>query len=190
MSINIKIDDRELKKTVAKLGGFPKEIPKATSAALNRTISFVTKTVKKEVTKEYSIKSGEVGATFKIRKASSSSLSASINSKGRVLTLSHFPANLKAAWTKGSSVKVKVKKSGYKQINSSPSAFVASVGGSLQIVRRKTSKRYPVEVLKTLSIPQMVSNIKINETVKKEAAEQLQKRVEHEVEYRLNKLSK
>ncbi|MBN1077709.1 phage tail protein [Clostridium botulinum] len=190
MAINIKIDDKELKKTVLKLSKFPNEIPKATSAALNRTISFVTKRVKKEVTSEYSIKSGEVAKSFNIKKAGNGSLSAMITSKGQVLTLSHFPANLKAGWTKGAKVKVKVKRSGYKQINSTPSAFVASLGGNLHIVKRKTSKSYPIEVLRTLSIPQMVSNTKISETVMKEAKEQLKNRIEHEVEFRLGKLSK
>ena len=190
MPVTIKIDDKELKKTVAKLRGVPKEIPKATSAAINRTITFVTKRVKKEVTNEYSTKAGEVAATFKIRKANSSNLTASINSKGRLLTLSHFPANLKAGWTKGTNVKVKVKRTGYKQVNGSPQPFVTSLGGNLQIVRRKTSKSYPIEVLKTLSIPQMISNTKINENISKEASEQLQKRIEHEVEFRLNKLTK
>lgn len=190
MAINIKIDDKELKKAVSKLSNFPKEIPKATSAALNRTITFVTKKVKKEVTSEYSIKSGEVAATFKIKKANSSSLTASISSKGRVLTLSHFPANLKAGWSKSANVKVKVKRTGYKQVNGEPQPFVASLGGNLQIVRRKTSKSYPIEVLKTLSIPQMISNAKINENVSREASEQLQRRIEHEVEYRLNRLTR
>lgn len=190
MAITIKIDDKELKRTVSKLSRFPKEIPKATSAALNRTITFVTKKVKKEVTNEYSIKSGEVAATFKIRKANSSNLSASINSKGRVLTLSHFPANLKAGWNKKSNVKVKVKRTGYKQVNSEPKPFVASLGGNLQIVRRKTSKNYPIEVLKTLSIPQMISNAKINENISREASERLQERIKHEVEFRLNKLTR
>ncbi|WP_459482111.1 phage tail protein [Clostridium saccharoperbutylacetonicum] len=190
MSVNIKIDDKELKKTVAKLGRFPNEIPKATSAALNRTITSVTKTIKKEVTSKYSIKSGEVAKTFKIRKANNGSLSAVISSQGQVLTLSHFPANLRAGWTGKAPIRVKVKKSGYKQINTTPGAFVASLGGNLHIVKRKTSNSYPIEVLKTLSIPQMISNTEISEKVMKDTGEQLQKRIEHEVEYRLGKLSK
>lgn len=187
MSISIKIDDKALKKTVTKLSSFPKEIPKATSSAINRTITFVTKRVKKEVTSEYSVKAGEVAATFKVKKANNSSLSASVISKGRLMTLSRFPANLKAGWTKGAAVKVKVKRAGYKEV---PGAFVSSLGGNLHIVKRKTSKSYPIEVLRTLSVPQMISNTKINEAVSKEAAEQLQKRIKHEVEFRLNKLTK
>ncbi|MCI1478115.1 MAG: phage tail protein [Clostridium beijerinckii] len=190
MSINIKIDDKEVKKAVAKLSKFPKEIPKATLSALNRTITYVTKTIKKEVTSKYSIKAGEVAKTFKIRKASNGSLSAVINSQGQVLTLSHFPANLKAGWSGKTNVKVKVKRSGYKQVNTTPGAFVASLGGNLHIIKRKTSKSYPIEVLRTLSIPQMISNAEISEKVMKNAGEQLQKRIEHEVEYRLDKLSK
>ncbi|MBN1039026.1 hypothetical protein DVW12_09960 [Clostridium botulinum] len=190
MSINIKIDDKELKQAVKKLSAFPKEIPKATNAALNRTITFVNKKIKKEVTGEYSIKSGEVAKTLKVKKSSSNNLSANITSKGNVLTLSHFPANLKAGWTKGAGIKVKVKKSGYKRVNSSPTAFVASLGGNLHIVKRQGKKAYPLKVLRTLSIPQMISNTKVSECVMQEAQQQLEKRVQHEVEYRLSRLIK
>lgn len=190
MSINIKIDDKEVRKAISKLSKFPKEIPKVTSAALNRTITSVTKTIKKEVTNKYSIKAGEVAKTFKIRKASNGNLSAVINSQGKIMTLSHFPANLKAGWSGKANIKVKVKRTGYKEVNTTPGAFVASLAGNLHIVKRKSSNSYPIEVLRTLSIPQMISNTEISEKVMKDAGEQLQKRIEHEVEYRLGKLTK
>jgi hypothetical protein len=190
MAINLKIDDKELRKAVKKLSAFPKEIPKATNSALNRTITFVNKKIKKGVTNEYSIKSGEVGSTLKVKKSNTSNLSATITSSGHSLSLSHFPANLKAGWTKGTSLKVKVKKSGYKKVNSSPTAFVASLSGNLHIVKRQSGKAYPIKVLRTLSIPQMISNTKISESVMQEAQVQLEKRVQHEVEYRLSRLIK
>lgn len=190
MAVNLKVDDRELKNTIRKLTAFPKEIPKATSAALNRTITFTNKQVKKEVTSRYSVKSGEVAKTLRVKKANSSSLSATIVSKGNPLTLSHFPANLKSGWTKGAKLKVKVKKSGYKVINTKPTAFVTPLSGNLLIVKRKTKKRYPIEVLRTLSIPQMISNEEVNSKVVEESQKVLKKRIEHEVEYRLGKLTK
>lgn len=190
MSISLKIDDTELKKAVKKLSAFPKEVPKATNAALNRTITFVNKKIKKEVTNEYSIKSGEVQSTLKVKKSSTSSLSATITSTGNPLTLSHFPANLKAGWTKGAGIKVKVKKAGYKKVNSTPPAFVASLTGNLHIVKREGRKSYPIKVLRTVSIPQMISNTKVSESVMEEAQDQLEKRVQHEVEYRLSRLIK
>ncbi|MBS5982295.1 MAG: phage tail protein [Clostridium butyricum] len=189
MAVNIKIDDSELRKSLSKLSEFPKEIPKATNAALNRTVTFVNKNIKKEVSGEYSIKSVEVAQTLKVKKSTTNNLSAKITSIGKPITLSHFPANLKSGWSKGSNLKVKVKKSGYKKINTHPRAFVTAIDGNLHIVRRETSKQYPIKVLKTLSVPQMVSNSELSENILEQANEQLKNRINHEIEFRLNKLT-
>lgn len=188
MAINIKIDDKELKQAIKKLSAFPKEIPKATSSAINRTIVFTNKRIKQEVRKVYSIKAGEIQKTLEVRKSNSNNLSASINSIGNRLTLGRFATSI-GSWKKGRPIKVKIKKSG-RQINSTPKAFVTNVTGNTHIMRREGATSYPIKMLRTISVPQMISNAKVSETVMKEAQEQLQKRINHEVEYRLNKLNK
>ncbi|MCI3009031.1 hypothetical protein FBD77_13300 [Clostridium butyricum] len=59
----------------------------------------------------------------------------------------------------------------------------------MHIVRRETSKQYPIKVLKTLSVPQMVSNSELSENILEQANEQLKNRINHEIEFRLNKLT-
>ncbi len=186
MAINIKIDDSELKKAVSKLSSFPKEIPKATASALNRTLTFTKKRVNQEVRKTYNIKSSEVNKTLQVNKANSSKLSASIISKGNSLTIGRFTRNI-ASWKKGKLIKVKVKKSGAKGINTTPKAFIAGLTGNSHVVKRVGKAAYPIKVLHTLSVPQMIGNENITEKVMNEAGEKLSERINHEVEFRLSK---
>lgn len=186
MAINLKIDDKELKKAVSKLSSFPKEIPKATSSALNRTITFTKKRINQEVRKEYNIKSSEVSKTLEIRKANPSNLSALINSTGHRLTLGRFASNI-GSWKRGKNIKVKIKRSGAKNLNTTPKSFIAGLTGNSHVVRRDGKSGYPIKVLRTLSVPQMIANKDISKSVMEEANEQLKKRINHEVEYRLSK---
>lgn len=187
MSSNAFIDGRDLKKVADQLKLVPKEIPGATASAINRTLDYTATQVKKEVTKVYAIKQGEVAATITKKKASKSDLNAYIQSKGRTIKLSKFPFNPKSSSKRGRKVKVKVKKQeGYKTLNTSPSAFVQNIGG-INIWKRKGKKRFPVKVLSSLSVPQMVSSKEIMPIIEKKSAEKLQERVEHEIEWRLNK---
>lgn len=202
MAVNIKIDDKQLKQTVKKLSAFPKEIPKATVSALNRTITFTNKTIKKEVVSKYSIKSGEVQQTLTMKKANYSNLTTYIICEGRRYTLAHFERNLKGAIKKGGAINVQIKKGSTKAVNTSPGAFVASMSGpkkkgklkrktttgTFLIAQRVGAARYPIKVLRTLSVPQMISSNDISEKVLKESQNVLQKRIEHEVEYRLSKI--
>ncbi len=183
----IKIDDRELKKAVEKLSQFPKQMPKATSSAINRTITFANKRLKQEVRKEYSIKNEDIQKTIEIKKANPSMLSASIKSSDRRLTLQRFSKNL-GVWKKGKLIKVKVKKSGAKKLNTTPKAFALTLNGNIHVAKREGKKQYPIKVLRTLSIPQMISNKKIAQIVQQETQEKLKERIEHEVNYRLSKL--
>ena len=189
--INIKIDTKELEKACKRLEEFPKEVPKALNAALNRTSTAVQKDLKKAVTKKYNIKSGEVAGTLKVKKASSSSLSVNIISSGPVLALDHFPSNINTVFKKSASgknapeVKVRVKKEGAKVVKG---AFVNVLSGNMHILKRVGASRLPIEKLNTLSIPQMISNVEVAENIQKTANETLENRVYHEVQYRLEKL--
>lgn len=190
--ITLKVDTKEMKNTARKLEQFPKEIPKAINAALNRTATTVNKAIKKEVTSKYEIKSGEVAGTLNIKKSSATSLSIMVVSKGKILGLDHFPSNINSVFkgSKNKNIWVKVKKKSKKIINTSPGAFVNTLGSTMHILKRKGPSKYPLEKLNTLSIPQMISNVEVSEKIQEKANETLQKRIEHEVNYRLEKLGK
>lgn len=189
MSSNTFINDKELKKIAIKFKDFPNKVPAATAAAINRTLTYTITQTKKEVTNEYSIKQKDVGATLKKKRASKGSLNAYIESKGSTIALSKFPYNPKQYRKRNKKVKVKVKKQeGYKVIKTSPTAFVQTMNGATHIWMREGKKRTPVRLLRTLSVPQMISNEKVIKAIEKKASEKLQERIEHEIEWRLNKL--
>jgi hypothetical protein len=98
----------------------------------------------------------------------------------------HTPKNYSK---KAKSVKVKVKKSeGFKVIKTSPAAFVQTIyGGEADIYKRKDNKRFPVVKLRTLSIPQMISNDKVMKNIQEAAGKKLQERINHEINWRIDK---
>ena len=190
MSINIKIDDSEMQKKLNKLSAFPKEIPKASVAALNRALNTAQKTIGKEVSHKYRIRSSEVKSTLKTVKPTASSMRTLIYSSGRRYTLTHFEKNLNTAVRKNTAVKVEVKKGHAKTVNTSPKSFVGRMSGNFLIAKRVGKARYPIVVLKSLSVPQMIATEDVSSKVIEESNKTLQKRIDHEVEYRLNKYMK
>lgn len=188
MSDNTFINDKELKKMAIKLQVIPKQVPAATASALNRTLDFTVTQTKREVTKNYSVKQKEVASTLRKKRASKSNLNAYIECKGKTIDLAKFPHNPKAFSPKNKKVKVKIKKQeGYKVIKTNPSAFVQNMG-TTHIWMREGSKRTPVRLLRTLSVPQMVSNQEVIGVIEEKSKEKLRERIEHEIEWRLNKI--
>ncbi|HHW03409.1 MAG TPA: hypothetical protein GXX35_11495 [Thermoanaerobacterales bacterium] len=182
------IDTKELKQITIELNKLPKQIPQATAAALNRTLDFTATRIKKEVTAEYSVKSSDVSKTLKKKRASRSNLYAYIESKGHTLSLARFPHSPRKYSKRAKAVKVKVKKSGgYKTVNTQPKAFVQTMNNATNIWKREGPGRHPVTMLRTLSIPQMISNEGTMKKIQDAAAKKLQERVNHEIKWRLDK---
>ncbi|MHC1683688.1 MAG: phage tail protein [Clostridiaceae bacterium] len=203
MAANLYIDSKGLGSIQINLQRVAKQIPGATASALNRTLDFTTTRTIKEVTNEYTVKNKTVKQTIKKVRAKGNSLYAYISSTGPTISLAKFqhtprraPANAmkfgkgKKIVGKGYQVKVKVKKTdGYKVINTNPKAFVQKINGDeAEIYMRKGSKRFPVIKLRSLSVPQMIANEKIIKSVQEVASQKLQERINHEIEWRLNKL--
>ncbi len=185
------IDAKELRQITIELNKLPKQIPQASASALNRTLDFTATRIKKEVTAEYSIKSGDVSKTLKKKRASKSNLYSYIQSRGYSLSLAKFPHSPRKYTISPKTVKVKVKKEGgYKPINTQPKAFVQTMNGAINIWKRKGPERMPVIMLRTLSIPQMVSNKDTMNRIQNAASKKLQERVNHEIKWRLDKASK
>ena len=189
MASNVFINDKELKEIAIKLSKFPNQIPGATASALNRTLAHTATQTKREVTNMYCIKQKDVVSTLKKKKASKSNLNAYVQSRGRTIALSKFPHTPKKYKKKAKEVKVKIKKNeGYKAINTSPKAFVQTMNGVTHIWKRKGKERAPVQLLRTLSVPQMVGNEEVIEKIQESSQDMLRKRIEHEVSRRLNKI--
>lgn len=179
------IDDKELKNAVKELRKIPKGVNGAMSRALNDGLVVCGKVTAKEVSNEYVIKQGDVRASFKKYRANSGNLKARLVSRGKGLRLADFPYTPKQTTNRkrksgklyaNSTVKVRVKRNeGKKVVHHSPPAF-ANKGG---IFNRKGNKRFPIQVMYTVSIPGMVKNPKVSEVALEKASERAQERLPH-----------
>lgn len=185
------VDTEELKRVAVELSAFPKVAPKAMSAALNRTIATVKTDMRREAVAAYEVKSGDVSKSLSVKRATPNRLTAEAISVGRPIALIHFKVKPRKPPTKRTNkqVLVKIKKSeGYAAVGTKPSAFVQSANGAVNVFKRTGKSRLPIKRLYSLSVPQMISNEQVITRIKDKAHETLNKRVTHEIEYRLNKL--
>lgn len=202
MAKDIFIDTKQIDKLSSELKGFEKEVKSATRLALNRTINHVITKAGQTVSKLYAVKSTEVKATFKggIKKPTNNDLSTRVLSVGHTLSIAHFPHNpnnpllakMIAIRYNNSKIKVKIKKSeGYKVINGNPGAFIASTGAKsdsgvqFNVFKRVGKARLPIKVIRTLSIPQMITNEVVASQVQEAATQKLSERFEHEIDRKM-----
>ncbi|MCR4436164.1 MAG: phage tail protein [Clostridiales bacterium] len=190
MPVDIYVGTKELKSIQIKLGDLQKQTPGATASALNRTLSFAYMQIGREVSKEYEISAAKVKKTLYKHPASKSKLYAYISSVGRTLSLGSFPFSPKQVGTKRQ-IKVKIKRQeGFKPVKTDPKAFTQRTGGEgtpMNVFRRLGPKRLPITVLRTLSVPQMIGEEKIMNRIQDLANKKLQERIDHEINWRLEK---
>ena len=146
--------------------------------------------VSQEVAKEYNIKKKDINeakkgvknaGTIKVRGTKIDDLS--IVYQGRLLTPTHFGMTPKARPESGKkyTVQAKIKKTGGKKALGHK-VFLANSGkpGSIQIpFQRRDEDRYPIDVVKTLSVPQMITNEKVSTAIHDRINTELGKRLEH-----------
>lgn len=187
----ITIDADTLRDIERRLLDYPKKAPLVISRALNRTAASVKTNASKKVRESYVIKAKDVNATFKVKKASRSNLSASVTSASGSMGLDKFKVRpLEARHTKPpKSLKVQVKKSG--GAKSLLATFVADVHG-LKVFTRESGSRHkkgrggkwselPIKRLFGPPIPEMVGSKSVRGYVETEAAKVFETRLEHEI---------
>ena len=169
---------------------------------INRTISdFKSRGpgwVSQEVVKEYNIKKKDVNETKKgVKNAGKVKVSGvsldniEIHYQGRVMTPTHFSMKPTSRPAKGKAytVTAQIKKSGGRKVLGS-SVFLGASGseGTKQIpFQRVGDARLPIKSVKTLSVPQMITNEKVTESINKRISEELGKRLDHNLRRILNK---
>ncbi len=84
MSKNTFINDKEIKQIAIKLQQFPKQVPRATASALNRTLDYTATLTKKEVTKAATVASATDFLSW-FKSVDLDSLQEGINSVSRVI---------------------------------------------------------------------------------------------------------
>ena len=194
MQTDVKIPN--FSKMVGDLRGLNKDVNKALGRTIADAKTRGPAQVTKAVTAVYGIKSGEVTAAGKAAKGGAKTVgSIRVNGvnvdnvqliyRGRVLTPTHFSMTPKKRPDSGKKYKVKAAIfKGQKKVLGS-STFLAPSGsaGTTEIPFKRTSeKRLPIEAVRTVSIPQMITNEKVSEDIKARMDELLATRLKHNTE--------
>lgn len=195
----ISIDGEPLKKVAEALSDFPNEIAPAIASAVNKTMTSAVTQIKKEVTKEYTIKQKDVTKAIKTTRANVKNLTAVSIAEGGQVALykfKHTPMKPPPKQIYKQPVRVQVKKGGGRKLaaHNGNKGFVQSVNGANMIFARETKERLPIKKLFALSVPQMISDKNDSKgsitRIKTKANEMLAKKVDQEINYRVNKVIK
>lgn len=181
------VEIKNLEKAEKLLFGVKNGIERATTSAVNRSITTIKKDLKKDVTSNYAIKSSEIENKLSVKKATFSNTTGYITSKAPLLSLHKFFSSKKSDGT----IYVRVKKRERKRaVKGKPylfgKPFTATMkNGHKGIFQRKSKGRKEstrIQDLKTVSIPQMLGTESIQEYIDKKAPEILEKNMDREIE--------
>lgn len=185
MSVRISIDETNLEAVAERLGEFRNKAPNACASALNRSLTNVSATLKKEVRAKYHVKAGDIAATLKTKRASAAKLSAEVRSSGSPISLEKFKVSPKTINPRRKSqLKIAIKKNGTKQILG---AFIANING-IKVFKRVAKPRLPIEKLFGPSVPQMAGEDSIVDNINTKAAQTYEQRLGHEINRLLARL--
>jgi hypothetical protein len=205
---NITIDMTDVERVSRAILETPVEATKALKTALKRSEAKITRLVGTEVSKRYNIDRGKVESTkvgsTQFDSSSLTGISSSMRFVGHTLSMSNFDFFPQIPGT-GITPRVTIKRAKpQKQIRSKPPAFVAGTGaltplrkdGSLKtmynVFKREGKSRTPIEVIRTLSVPQMFSGgsdlaQEANKVITEQAQEYFMERFLVEYKHYLNK---
>lgn len=198
------IDTQNLNSLGKTMKQFPDVAAKSIPAAINRTLSTANTRMQKEITTKYKIKKSDLSGgskykseksnnLIKVKKATTKDAQGRIDVRGSTLTLARFlQGNRTPVSHKGKTMaqikrirfpKVQVKRGTTKRVGGS---FVATAKNATGLFARNENGK--LRMLHTLSVAQMAGNQEVLETTQQSAMADLEKRIEHELDYRINKL--
>lgn len=168
------------------------QISSKAQVAVNRTIGDFKKRapgwISQEIVKEYNIKKSDIDTQSKKSAGSIKGNGAGLDTlqisySGRVLTPIHFSMTPKVRpdGKKKYRVRMKVKRSQRKKVLGN-GVFLAPTGNAWIPFHRTSDKRLPIEAVKTVSIPQMITNQNVERTIKERMNTELWKRLEHHIQ--------
>ncbi|OPA76744.1 hypothetical protein BVG16_16365 [Paenibacillus selenitireducens] len=178
----------ELKSITKSLKYVERNVPKAFSAALNRTAQGVRTEGVRKIKGTYQIKYRGLKNEIRITKANPKKLSAILQASGRNIPLIQFKTSPGKPPRKQPKVlKASVKKGKNKAI---PGAFVANLGQYQPgvFIRTGPGRRAPVEELFGPGIPVMLGEPGVVEHMRKEADRRMAGRLDHEMKRVLGRM--
>lgn len=154
--ITYEVSKADLKYVQSKLKGIEEKTPRVLKNAINHTAKTARKTLAAGAQNSYTVKSGGFNSRMKIENATAGRLYAVIHSAGKTLTIKRFRTT-----TPASGARADIVKTGLKQIlgQKNIKAFKRKVRGKDQILQRETAKRYPINVLRSVSVPKMLEKV-------------------------------
>lgn len=193
----INISQSNVDKALESLSGIKNGMGKALSRALNHTMKKAKTQIKRKTASNYFISQSEVDKTLKIRKATWTNLNSTITSKSKILGLDKFKVSVKNGVVRAAVSKIE----GYKN---RPGGFVSNVksfsGGSWRkennkniftpnfsskkgamIFKRVGSSKYPIKRLHGASVPGMIGNKDVIDSIESFVYKESKKRLDHEV---------
>lgn len=179
-------------KLMKKVRQLNKDAEKAVKRTSSDMKSRAPTVVKNAVTAVYNIKASEVTAAGKAAKKTAKSAgeiklagSAIQNTQfvysGRVLTPTHFSMTPRSRPDNGKKYTVKATiKKGAKKVLGTGTFLAPSGAGTTEIpFKRTTEKRLPIEAIRTVSIPQMITNETVSASITEGLQELLAERLKH-----------
>ena len=145
--------------------------------------------ISQEVTNVYAIKKKDVTQSKKGAKTNGKVNIAGvmlnnveIEYRGSLMTPIHFKMTPKKRPAKpGYRVSVEIKKGS--KFRLPKNVFLADNGGGTEIpFQREGDSRYPIRSVKSVSVPQMITNKDVSESIQKRVNEELDKRLQHNIE--------
>lgn len=179
------IEIKNLDKARRLLSGIKNGVERATSSAINRSITTIKKDLKKDVTTNYAITSTEVEKTLSVKKANFKTPIGYIRAKSPRLSLYKFFKTKKADGTLLVRVKKREKrKAVVGKTNLYGRPFLATMkNGHRGIFQRKgKNRKSTIQDLKTVAIPQMLGTETVQEYVEDKAPKILEKNLDREID--------
>lgn len=176
---------------IKKMNGLKADSEKVIQSTMKDIAGRAPAWVSQEVTKVYGIKKAEIKGNATKGSAGTVKLSGTIvdsytlTYKGRVLTPTHFSMTpkMRPAGNRKYTVKASIHKGEKKVLGSNVFLGQSGSAGTTHIpFQREGTERLPIKAVKTLSVPQMIDNEKVNEAIYKRIAEEGIKRLNHHVD--------
>lgn len=163
----------------------------AASRAMNRSITAARAQAVRHTRENYTMRAKTVRDSLKISRSSVRNMQADMTSRGELLPLTEFKHGPKNPSRR--MLRVTVTKSGNKTLRR---AFVATarplrggsgVGNPYQIFERVGRARGPIRMLFGPSVPQMIGNKTVIQSIEERALQVMDQRFEHEINREMEK---
>lgn len=172
--IDIKTPD--FNRVLTRIKNLDKDTKKAFYRAQNKGVRKFRTEEAKEVRKIYTkVKKADITKATKLKLANMSNLNAEVKIGGNLLSIKDGLLRTKKKTKKGT-IKVNIKNNATKVLSpAGHKPFLMTVNGKTIVMQRKSKEKYPLRQIKTLSISQMIGNIKVSEALLKITEETIEK---------------